>query len=537
MIHLIKNGPALHKKRCKVFLFYSLCTLILGTALVACDENKLSGDVPVVIYSSENLKVDLNDLSQSAVICVVNSEVGLKSISMYIVDADNKEEQLDKTITSFYNPYTHSVSVKPFYTDNMRKFKIVATDLAGQVTVSELPLLVTPMSGLPNIAFSNGTSDISAIEYIEGDPTPDVFLNVWSEEELKYLLFYEVKGLVTEKINDTIWFYNAEKQATLNLKTVGDGYDFPKGLTAIKAKIVAGNRNKSKEATLNVTFRAAVQIFPDQADAAFNGLVKNAIVPFSGTIEAATALQSLSCKLVARDGSVISDNQNIPISGNSYSHNFTAYPNLGSVVLTATTIDGKNDEYTISVHVGYKQYHLLASLSGTVAANIGTSPGCFFSAEKGAVYDYCGGKSNSSFVDVGFATWNSNKDIRMLRLDTPSKFRTLTSCSPNSYTDGAVQDWPVLNKRDVSVSSIIYANFAQSTIADIENQTLGANLTNGVSVADSFASSPSGQTVAVYQTEIEGEMKKVIIAFDKIETINTSQPIYSTFWFYAKVQL
>jgi len=32
-------------------------------------------------------------------------------------------------------------------------------------------------------------------------------------------------------------------------------------------------------------------------------------------------------------------------------------------------------------------------------------------------------------------------------------------------------------------------------------------------------------------------MKKVIVAFDKTESVNSTQLIYSTFWFYAKVQL
>lgn len=537
MIHLINNKQKRYNLRCSAFLFYSLFFIALGISFVACVEPKLSGNVPAVAYASESLNVDLNDLSQPAVICVVNSEIGLKSVSMYTIDSIENEVQLDKTITSFYNPHAYSVSVKPFYTNNMRKFKIVATDFAGQVTVSELPLSITPLTGLPNIAFSDGISNISTINHIEGDPTPNIFVNVSSEEKLKYLLFYQIKGMVTEMINDTIWFYNAEKQATINLKTLGDGYNFPKGLTALKAKIVAGNRNKSKETTLNVVFKAAVQIQLSQTDADFNGLIKNSSVPFSGTIDAATELQSFSYKLIARNGTVISDNQNIPISGNTFSDTFIAYPNLGSVILTAKTVDGKTDERTVKVHVGYKMYHLLASLSGTTTANINTSPGCFFSAEKGMVYDYCGGKANSAFVDIGFGTWNSNKDIRMMRLDTATKFRTLTTCSPNSYTDGAVQDWFVVNKYDVSTSNMAYADFEKSTVTDIENSTEGANLAAGVFIADNFATSPSGQTVGLYKANIGGVQKKVIIAFDKIESINASQPIFSTFWFYAKVQL
>lgn len=526
-------------KHNKLYILLTLVfTLACTTVFTSCDPVIESGTAPQMLFPSDSLVVDLNDLNHPALICVINSQTGLKSIELFVEKESGQQEKLDKTITNFYNPHAHSLNIKPVYSEDMRKIIIVATDLAGQKTTSELPLKVIPLYGLPDVHFTDGANEITHVEYIEGDESPDVFAVIESEETINYLIFYQVKGLLTQMINDTVFFYGGEKQVSVNLKTTGDGYNFERGLTALKVRVVVGARNKSREAVLDVTFRAAIKIHLTQDEEYFNGLQKNGSIPFSGTLEVATSVQSLSYKLLARDGSLIAPDQNVSFNvSNVFSDTFTAHPTLGSVVFTATTNDGKTDELTVNVHVGYKIYHLMASLSGTAAANINTTPGCFFSAEKGRVYDYCGGRDNSAFVDIGFATWNSNRDIRMQRLDSPAKFRTLTSCSPNSFTDGAVRDWATVNIYNVANANIAYADFHKATITDIENAAVGANLANGVYLADNFATGPSGQTVGIYEASINGQMKKVIVAFDKAESVNTAQPIYSTFWFYAKVQL
>lgn len=526
-------------KNKKIYMLLSLLiTMVTTTVFVACDPVIEPGEVPQVLFPTDSLVVDLNELNHPPLICVVKSETGLKSIELFVVNKNGEQERIDKTITAFYNRYNHSVNIKPVYTNNMVKIVVVATDLAGQKTSTELPVKVIPLLGLPEIIFSDGTSEINHIEYIEGDESPDVYAVIKSEETINYLIFYRVKGLFTQVINDTIRFYAGEKEATVNLKTAGDGYNFERGLTALKAKVVVGPRNKSQEVVLDVTFRAAIKVHLTQSEEDFNGLVKNATVPFSGTLEVATSVNSLKYKLIARDGSLITGDQNVNFNtDNSFSGSFTAHPTLGSIVFTATTTDNKTDELTVNVHVGYKLYHMLASLSGSSTYNINTTPGCFFSAEKGRIYDYCGANDNSEFIDVGFATWNTNADIRMHRLDTPSKLRTTQgTCNPNAY-EGLVQNWPVLNLYDVATSSISYANYQKSTITDIENETVGSNLTSGVTMVVAFATNPSGQKVGIYQTMINGVPKKVIISYDKLEKFNSSQPIYSTFWFYAKVQL
>ena len=407
-------------------IFAVVLTVLSVLFMSSCkDEVPSQGEAPSVHFYSDTLKVDLNDTNLPSVICVVKSDAGLKSIKMFEVKSGNQEEQLGNTVTTFYNPHNYSVNVKPYYTDDLRKFKFVVTDVAGRETISEIILSITPL----------------VKQY--------VFLN--------------------------------------------------------------------------------------QNNEYFNGLQQNDTLSFSGTID--EDVQSLSYSLIKRDGSVISTGHNLPLTGNLFSGSFTVTDlELGKVVITAkNSNDSILSDYAINTHVGYKLYHLVASLSGQQSKNIYTSPGCFFSAEKGQVFDYCGGKDNSEFVDIGFAAYNSYADIYLLKLTSADKFRTLSSCSPNSYTDGAVRDWPTVNPYPVYPSSIAFPDFDKASILTIENEILGTPA--NVVLAKGFAGTPHSQTVGIYEATIGGATKRVLIAFDRLDAYNDVTKIYSTFWFYAKVQL
>lgn len=284
-----------------------------------------------------------------------------------------------------------------------------------------------------------------------------------------------------------------------------------------------------------------IKITTNQSDDDFNGLYKDAIVPFTGTIETPTEVSSLTYKLVARDGTIIQNEQNLTLTDNEFTDTFNAHPTLGSIVLSASTPNGEVDEVTLNVHVGYKQYHILSSLAGYSNWNTSSQPGPIFSAEKGAIFDFCSAKDNSEFMDFAFSTWNGDKDIKMLRLDTGAKLRTPGECSPNDWTDGAERDWPVVNLYDLSVcNTITYEGFAESTIVDIEDAVL-PNSNSRINIASDFATDPKNQDVGIYETNIEGEKKRVIITFDKTESVydegSNQKIIFSTFWFYARVQL
>lgn len=502
-------------------LTYGILAILFATVFSSCKEELPTGDAPVVIYPSTQLTVDLNDKDHPAIICVVNSELGLKSVSTYIITKDNEEKQLDKTITSFYNPHSYSVNIKPLYNEDMLKFKIIAVDITGQKTLSELPVEVLPMYGLPDIVFSDGVNHITVINYVEGDATPNVFVEASSEEELKFLVFYQEKGSISGIINDTIWFSGGEKQAVINLTTHGDGYEFEKGLTGLKAKVAAGPRNKIKEASLKVNYKAAIQIFPHQTDDDFNGLPENATAIISGTIETATSVASLTYRLVARDGTDISAPVHIPVTDNAFQTVFTALSDIASVVLLATSIDGKTDEYVFNVHVGYKYYRLLANAASR-------DNDSYLCTSDGKIYTAAGAKDIYRDIDVGFGTFSSNTRVSICRLDNTDKL---------SGTNGA-NNWPsdknVYYLATANANGITTSNFDNLTIdviktvpAVTENATKNIHIIN----IDGSAYGQNNSNVVYYQRK---DGKRVFVTGDGLEpSLSTTEKAY----FYIKVKV
>ncbi len=82
-----------------------LYSIILFLLILSCSEDQKPKSEPVVIYPTKSLYIDLNQAVQPSIICVVNSESGLKSIETFIVkkDADGNEveEQLGRPVTTF----------------------------------------------------------------------------------------------------------------------------------------------------------------------------------------------------------------------------------------------------------------------------------------------------------------------------------------------------------------------------------------------------------------------------------------------------
>lgn len=542
-----------------ISIFFSTFFLVSGIILYSCKETLLSGDAPEIIYPVDALNIDLNAAEQPSFICVVNSKLGLKSIETFIVKTGDVEEKLEDPVTSFYTKNTYSLSLKPFYTEDMIKIKVVATDVTGQKTVSELPLTIVPMYDLPTVFFSDGSSEIDEVDYVENDPMPNIVANFQSEEDLKWALFYQLKGQLSTQINDTVFFASGTKEASVNLKETGgdegDEYVFDKGTTAIKVKIVAGEKNKVREMFIAVNYTKLITLNLDQTEDDLNGIPVNGSKTLSGNVEAARPLQSITYQLYSREGVAMSSPVNVAFdSSKRFSFTLTGISeNLGSVKIVAQTESGGTDEVILNSHVGYKYYRVLASLSGSTSYNHLTTPGCFFSAETGQVYDYCAGKENCRIVDVGFAIWSSNKDIRLNSI--PNDYPGLTnnekfkldggrSCSPNNYVNGSVttsRDWEVVNMRMIGLCTVVNSsNFLSSTISKIKTETVPTTPSYTCTMVKDFADNPNTIVPCIYQTPIpynSGNNKIVIIMYDKTESVNSSTPIFSKCWFVVKVEL
>ncbi len=518
--------------------------MILSVAF-SCKDDEVLKSPPTVLYPSEELVINLNNAGIPSIICVVNSEEGLKTVEMFIVkkNAEDKltEEQLDRPVTSFYNPTTYSVNQTTSFTEDMVAFKLVATDRSGQVTISQLPIKVIPVIGLPNAYFSSdkeGSNKMNSIVYVEDDPMPDVFVNVSSEEELNYLVLFQTTEYGTTRINDTIFFRNSEKSAVINLKTweSGESYIFEKGTTAIRAKVSAGELNKNRETFLVVDYKHAVSLTLNENSEFYNGIKNGQVYSFSGNISSANALNRFTYRMVKRDGSVSKDNTNISIGADGkFKVDFTAENNLGSIIIEAENSAGKVNSRTLEMHVGYKYYYLFASLAAAKNTDFSSGTGPIFSAELGNIFTFCAGKEQYQSMDVGFAIWNNNKNIRLTSLETKSKFDSGTgTCSPvGTYPDA----WPGRNTYTIGKSAVKWNDFEKATIDDFKTEPIIIESTEGVTVFTNMTTVPIPMNVAVYEAIIKGQPKRVLITVDSVVKHEQKTPGNSTIMAKIKVEL
>lgn len=241
--------------RSKLYIIISILCVSLGWW--SCDnEDKQTGPAPEILFMTESMSIDLNKTNNPSIVCVINSEVGLKQVQSWIVKEGDLEVEIDNPVTDFFNRNSYSLAQTPVYTEDMIGFKVSAIDVNGQNSTLILPFEVIPLRDAPVVSFNDG---INEINYKEGDPMPVISVKVSSEENLRYIAFSEVVNRLERivPINgvDTLKFTNNEKEYILNLQD--DGFQFKVGTTAIKIATGAGSADmvKVKIGTLKVNFQ------------------------------------------------------------------------------------------------------------------------------------------------------------------------------------------------------------------------------------------------------------------------------------------
>ncbi len=534
----------------KLIILGSAVCLLMASFFCSCEDDDVKAKaVPVINFQvgDDALFVNLNELRHPMIVCVVNSETGLRSVDMFIVKEDENgneiEERYSTPINKFYNPEICSIHETPFYTDEMKKFKVVATDRAGQVTVGYLQFDILPLFGLPEIYFSRDEAGTDRIQppyrYVEEATMENIYAQISSEEDLKYVVFYQSIGNQTTRINDTVFFDPGVKQAAVNVSywDNGEEYVFAKGTTALRARATAGELKKMREASLTIDYKYLVDLTLDQSADYFNGLPLNGTATLSGTITAENGLQSCTYTLINRCGGTIQ--ANAPISVNpdgTFTATFTAVNDLGSIVLKALDDQGKTNEQTYDVHVGYKYYYLLAGHAGRGTNSKDADPGPFVSAPLGKTYSYCSAKNQTKYIDGGFELWNSDVDLRLNSITLAATKLNSTNITCKTST------WSYQKDVVFGLSTIAYANFDQTTINTMKAQTIVKypNLNGEALMTGMTTANPTPTKIVIYDTMVDDIPKRVIIAVDKMQDYvgsgtTTIQDI--TFWIKMKVEL
>lgn len=339
------------KKYSILLFFFCVTSVFLTYLLFSCgkDDIEVKG-VPSVLFPTDVLHVDLNRANLPVVVAVIKSPTGLKSVSTYILKGDVETETEDE-VSTFFNPNSYSVNQTPVYTEDMTGFKVVATDLAGQVTVSVLPFEVVPLVNAPTVVFNDGNGDVTEMTYREKTEMPRIIVTVSSEEDLKYLTFGQVVGRIETIIpfegNDTIFIPGGRKTYTIDLTS--DGYEFALKTTAIKVVVAAGDLDKLKRkvGTLRINYieMLAPQVVFDGDEILQPDEFQD--VSVSGRITSESGLESVRLFKVTNDGDVfikdceISDPMEPLIFSTTINHILSS---VTGVRVVATDLVGKSTD-------------------------------------------------------------------------------------------------------------------------------------------------------------------------------------------------
>ncbi len=535
-------------KNKKISLWYSMVCLFAISILFSCKEDDIVVKAPpTVMYPTDELYVDLNE-EQPPIICVVNSETGLQSVAMYIILKGTSGEEMQEslgTVTEFYSKNTCSIRQTPLFTEDMLRFKLVATDIAGQVTVSTLEFNIVRRSGLPVLYFSSdeeGELRITPpLDYVEDSYGSDIYLHVSGNgDDLKTITLSQSTALNTTEFKE-ITFAPGVKDTTINVMDIdGVRHVFPKGTGALRAKAVAGSLNKEREISLSINYIYLISFSLDTGSEQFNGLPVNASKSLSGNISHVNALLSFTYTLFDRKGNQLqAPTPVVRDSEGNFTIDFTATSTLGSIKLDAMDINGKTNSETVEVHVGYKFYHLLAGPAGGGTSDI---YGPFFSAAKGEILAFCDAKVESMLVDGGFSVYAATDGglggtIRFSKLGITAteKFNpTFTSASACG-----VSTWASYVNRDIGLSSIKYKDFDKAGIDDFKDAAISGVDDKGIVLFRNLTSTApmSSGNVAIYETQIGGVTKKVILCIEKAASHNPDAPLETTFYTKIKVAL
>lgn len=127
--------------------------LLLAACFSGCksDEPIASGAKPEIKIILDKFTPDMNTADNIPLVCVISSEVGLKSVDIWIMKGG--EQVPFKTVKEFWDPHQYSAKEMPVWEEDMSEFIISATDRAGQTTKTSMPISAIGYKAPPTIVF------------------------------------------------------------------------------------------------------------------------------------------------------------------------------------------------------------------------------------------------------------------------------------------------------------------------------------------------------------------------------------------------
>ena len=146
----------------------SALVILLTLSLASCKkEIDYSGmAAPSIELMYEIINPDLNRVDNTPVVCVIFSEAGLETVSVFKVEGG--EESLLNTITEFKDIHQYSLKENPVWNTDISEIIVRAVDKAGQKASASIGVRVTPVLPAPVITF-----ELEKIEINERNEDPN----------------------------------------------------------------------------------------------------------------------------------------------------------------------------------------------------------------------------------------------------------------------------------------------------------------------------------------------------------------------------
>ena len=179
----------------KTLIFLSALMLLLPACNDRQEPDYSSMAAPAIELMYENVTPDLNRVDNTPVVCVVFSEAGLQTVSLF--KTESGQETLVKEITTFHDPHQYSLKESLPWNVNISSVRILAVDKGSKKAEAVLPVSVTPVLPAPVIVFGQ-----EKIQIDERKEDPNEVLTTFEVTSSNSLQSVKVSLFTSEGITD-----------------------------------------------------------------------------------------------------------------------------------------------------------------------------------------------------------------------------------------------------------------------------------------------------------------------------------------------
>lgn len=283
----------------------------LFAGVLSCKEEAPAPGRIEMEFQFDALDIDLNISDNPYIICVINSEQELSSVSMFIVRKDGTEEAYKNPVTDFYKPTMCTIHERPIYDDKMAAFKVVAEDKGGAVMSKSVTLSINPLVTAPVLSFS-----AESLKFAEGDPIPAFSFTVEAHSPLVRIVVELVEsGTLTELVTPfeifsepMSFFFNSSEYALAD-------YDLNKIPSAIRVT-ATDSYGKKGISVLPIDYKALPS--PELTVENLADVNEFSACTVSGTATSETGITEISAYAVGTEYECLVGTKTYDAAGNCY---------------------------------------------------------------------------------------------------------------------------------------------------------------------------------------------------------------------------